>query len=159
MLGNSRSPLSFHPNRPRKGLSRKVCGPEHSGNSRHGKTLIFTVSTDITPCSLRLTSNLLTSCAECRLLTRLIAGSPPGDRVTFPLYLIFFTFVVLLFLFFFSLSFFVCLLSFSFVLCLFLCVLFCFFHTVYAPYKTGSGSVCEVPVAIRSIPKPFQWVI
>jgi len=71
----------------------------------------------------------------------------------------FFTFIVLFFLFFFSLSFFVCLLSFSFVLCLFLCVLFCFFHTVYAPYKTGSGSVCEVPVAIRSIPKPFQWVI
>lgn len=53
-LGNSRSPLSFHPNRPRKGLSRKVCGPEHSGNSRHGKTLILTVSTNITPCSPRL---------------------------------------------------------------------------------------------------------
>ena len=33
------------------------------------------------------------------------------------------------------------------------------FHTVYPPYKTGSRSVSEMPLAIRSVPKPSQRLI
>ena len=32
-------------------------------------------------------------------------------------------------------------------------------HTVVVPYKTGSRSVFEVSVVIRSVPKPSQWLI